>query len=47
MQDVKDKLANVGAETVGTSSEELDRFVRAESDKFAKLIKLSGAKGTD
>ena len=47
MKDVKDKLANVGAETVGTSPEELDKFVRAESDKFANLIKLSGAKGTD
>lgn len=47
MQDVKAKLANVGAETVGTSPEELGRFVRSESEKFAKLIKLSGAKGTD
>ncbi len=47
LQDVKEKLANVGAETVGTSADELARFVRAESDKFAKLIKVSGAKGTD
>lgn len=47
LQDVKDKLANVGAETVGTSPEELAKFVRNESEKFAKLIKISGAKGTD
>lgn len=46
-QDVKDKLASVGAETVGTSPEELAKFVRSESAKFAKLIKASGAKGTD
>jgi tripartite-type tricarboxylate transporter receptor subunit TctC len=46
-QDVRDKLGNVGAEAVGTSPEELAKFVRAESEKFARLIKLSGAKGTD
>lgn len=47
LDDVKAKLANVGLETVGTSPEELGKFVREESEKFAKLIKLSGAKGTD
>jgi tripartite-type tricarboxylate transporter receptor subunit TctC len=46
-QDVKEKLANVGAETVGTTPAELAKFARAESDKFEKLIKLSGARGTD
>jgi tripartite-type tricarboxylate transporter receptor subunit TctC len=45
--DVKSKLADVGAEAAGTSPAELARFVRAESDKFARLIKLSGAKATD
>jgi len=45
--DVREKLANVGAETVGTSPEELARFVRSESEKFAQLVKLSGAKATD
>lgn len=45
--DVKQKLADVGAEAVGGTSEELRKFVRAESDKFAQLIKQSGAKGTD
>jgi tripartite-type tricarboxylate transporter receptor subunit TctC len=47
LPDVKDKLANVGAEAVGTSPEELAKFVRVESDKFARLIKVSGAKATD
>jgi tripartite-type tricarboxylate transporter receptor subunit TctC len=45
--DVREKLANVGAETVGTSPEELAKFVHSESEKFARLVKLSGAKGTD
>jgi tripartite-type tricarboxylate transporter receptor subunit TctC len=46
-QDVRDKLASVGAEAVGTTADELAKFVRAETEKFAKLIKASGAKGTD
>ena len=46
-QDVKEKLAAVGAETVGTTPDALGKFVRAESEKFAQLIKASGAKGTD
>ena len=45
--DVKEKLAKVGAETVGTTADALAKFVRAESEKFEKLIKLSGARGTD
>ncbi|MBI4203670.1 MAG: tripartite tricarboxylate transporter substrate binding protein [Betaproteobacteria bacterium] len=47
LEDVKAKLATVGLETVGSTPAELGKFVREESDKFAKLIKLSGAKGTD
>jgi tripartite-type tricarboxylate transporter receptor subunit TctC len=47
MADVKQRLGSVGAETVGTTPEELGKFVKDESDKFAKLIKASGAKGTD
>lgn len=46
-QDVKEKLANVGAEAVGTTPEALGKFVRAETEKFARLIKASGAKATD
>jgi tripartite-type tricarboxylate transporter receptor subunit TctC len=47
LPDVKSKLANVGAEAVGTTPEELAKFVRSESGKFAQLIRQSGAKGTD
>ena len=47
LPDVREKLGHVGAEAVGTSPDELARFVRSESDKFAKLIKASGARGTD
>lgn len=47
LEDVKQRLASVGAETVGTTPEQLGTFVREESDKFARLIKASGAKGTD
>lgn len=45
--DVKEKLANVGAETVGSTPADLAKFVRGESEKFDRLIKLSGARGTD
>jgi tripartite-type tricarboxylate transporter receptor subunit TctC len=44
LPDVKEKLASQGAETVGDSPEQLGQFVRAESAKYAKLIKASGAK---
>jgi tripartite-type tricarboxylate transporter receptor subunit TctC len=47
LEDVKAKLAPVGLETIGTTPAELSRFVREESGKFEKLIKLSGAKATD
>lgn len=47
LPDVKEKLVNVGAEAVGTTPEELVQFVQRESDKFARLVKASGAKGTD
>ena len=47
LQDVREKLASVGAEVVGTSPQELHRFLQRETDKFAQLIKASGAKATD
>jgi tripartite-type tricarboxylate transporter receptor subunit TctC len=43
-QDVIEKLAAAGADALGTSPEELASFMRAESTKFAELIKVSGAK---
>jgi len=47
LPDVREKLASVGAEVVGTSPQELQRFLQRETDKFAQLIKASGAKATD
>lgn len=47
LPDVREKLASVGAEVVGTTPQELEKFVQSESEKFAKLIQASGAKGTD
>lgn len=41
--DVCDKLTGIGAEPVGNSREEFARFWKAEIDKYARLIKISGA----
>ena len=46
-QDVKSKLLVLGLETRGTTPDELGKFVREESAKFANLIKLAGLKATD
>ena len=43
-QDVREKLAAAGADALGTSPEELASFMRAESTKFADLIRVSGAR---
>ena len=42
--DVKEKLSSLGAEAVGGSPEELAKFVRAETAKYAQIVKASGAK---
>jgi tripartite-type tricarboxylate transporter receptor subunit TctC len=41
---VKARLAEQGAETVGDSREHFGAFIRAEAAKYAKLIKVSGAR---
>jgi len=46
-EDVKARLTAQGLDTLGTTPQELGRFVREESAKFAKLIKAAGVKGTD
>jgi tripartite-type tricarboxylate transporter receptor subunit TctC len=45
--DVREKLLAQGLEARGTTPDELGRFVRGESEKFAKLISLAGLKATD
>jgi tripartite-type tricarboxylate transporter receptor subunit TctC len=42
--DVKAKLAEQGAEAVGNTPEAFGKFVQAEIDKWAKVIKAAGAK---
>ncbi len=37
--DVKERIANVGAETVGSSSEEFANFIRSERVKYARIVK--------
>jgi tripartite-type tricarboxylate transporter receptor subunit TctC len=42
--DMKAKLAPLGAEPAPTSPEDFARFVRADIDKWAEVVKASGAK---
>jgi tripartite-type tricarboxylate transporter receptor subunit TctC len=44
LEDVKAKLDELGLDTIGTTPEELGKFLREESEKFAKLIKVAGVK---
>ena len=46
-EDVKEKLLVLGLETRGTTPDELGRFMREESQKYAKLVKQAGLKATD
>ena len=44
MADVKEKFAAQAAEIVGNRPEEYAAFIQAETAKWAKVIKASGAK---
>jgi tripartite-type tricarboxylate transporter receptor subunit TctC len=44
MPDVKEKMAAVGAETVGNSPEEFAAFIRSERTKYAKIVKDANIK---
>ncbi|MGZ8197110.1 MAG: Bug family tripartite tricarboxylate transporter substrate binding protein [Burkholderiales bacterium] len=44
MPDVRERLSSEGAELVSNSPREFDAFVRSELVKWAKVVKLSGAK---
>jgi tripartite-type tricarboxylate transporter receptor subunit TctC len=42
--DVREKMLALGAEPVGSRPEEFAAYIRAERDKYARVIKASGAK---
>ena len=42
--DVREKMLNMGAEPVGNSPAEFAAFIRAEAEKYARVIKASGAR---
>jgi tripartite-type tricarboxylate transporter receptor subunit TctC len=42
--DVREKMLNLGAEPVGSKPEEFASYIRAEAEKYARVIKASGAK---
>jgi tripartite-type tricarboxylate transporter receptor subunit TctC len=42
--DIRAQLEIQGYDAVGGSPDEFTRFIRAESEKYAKVVKLSGAK---
>jgi tripartite-type tricarboxylate transporter receptor subunit TctC len=44
MPDVRARIASAGFEPLGTTSEEFGRFLRAEVDRWAKVVQVSGAR---
>ena len=44
LPDVRDRISALGAEIATSSPEEFDRFNRAQIEKWAKVVKLSGAR---
>ena len=44
MQDVKEKFSAMGAEPTGSTPEQLATFMKADADKWANILKESGAR---
>ena len=44
MMDVREKFAAQGAEAVGSTPEEFRAYIRAEIDKWGRVIRASGAR---
>lgn len=42
--DVREKMQNLGAEPVGNTPQEFAAYIRAEAEKYARVIRASGAK---
>ncbi len=41
LNDVKERIANIGAEPVGNEPSEFSAFIRAETAKYAKIVKVA------
>ena len=44
MADIRERMASLGAEVVGSTPEQLAAFVRADTTKWARVVKQSGAR---
>jgi tripartite-type tricarboxylate transporter receptor subunit TctC len=44
MPDIRQKILSEGADPVGSAPEEFRKFMLADLDKWAKVVKASGAK---
>jgi tripartite-type tricarboxylate transporter receptor subunit TctC len=44
LNDVRERIANVGAEPIGSTPAEFDAFIRSETAKYAKIIKVANIK---
>jgi len=44
LPDVRDRLANVGAEPGGNTPEQFGAFIRSESVKYARIVKDANIK---
>ncbi len=44
MPDLREKMMSLGAEPVGSTPEEFANYIRSEADKYARVIKASGAR---
>jgi tripartite-type tricarboxylate transporter receptor subunit TctC len=42
--EVREKIAGVGAETVGNTPEEFATYIRAEGEKYARIVKAANIK---
>ena len=47
MADVKNRMAEVGMEPAATSPDAFDTFIRREIERWAPVVKASGAKAAD
>jgi tripartite-type tricarboxylate transporter receptor subunit TctC len=47
MPEVKEKLAAMETEPIGSSPEQFQAFLKAESDKFARVVKSANIKAVD